>query len=48
MSSKYLQKFFEKFWKLFISSNLKASNMIPDPSCIWVEQYWYEENKMNE
>ena len=37
-----------KFWKIFISSNLRASNMIPDQPCILADQYWCEENKMNE
>ena len=42
------KKNLEKFWKIFIYSNLRATNTIPDPPCIWAEQYWYEENKMNE
>ena len=38
----------EKFWKILISSNLRASNKFPDPPCIWADQYWYEENTNNE
>lgn len=42
------QPAWKKFWKIFISSNLRASNITPDPACIWADQYWYEENKMSE
>ena len=36
-----------KFWKISISSNLRASNIIPDSPCIWADQYWYEGNEKN-
>ena len=41
------EKKIEKFWKIFISTNLRASYINPDPPCILADQYWNEENRIN-